>query len=143
IGAAVGVTGNWGELTLGSNASTQSGAVKLVLNYVLVLGFLFMGIFLARSLSNALALRIASIGTALPFTLGSRFLVGPLGRALVGGPAYGWQKKYAKAGADALKEAANAKDEKTAARYTRMAERNFRAADRFGKLAGKGYNPAD
>ena len=102
-----------------SNPTTSS--ISALFNYILILGLLFGTFKISSMWSNKIGgFSFAKMATALPFTMGSRFLAGGLGRLAIGAPAYFRAK-------DLSKEARAARD--AAALAERGAKRHERAGN--------------
>ncbi len=90
-----------------SNPSVST--IGFLLNYLLILGLLFGTFKISSMAANKIGgFSFAQMATALPLTMGSRFLVGGLGRLAVGAPAYFKGKSLTKEARGLRNEAAQA-----------------------------------
>lgn len=143
----------WGSITISEQISSQMLANKdlnslepsVLTGFVLVLGTLYMGMYIASSFSTQVAQRVAINGAFSPFTLGGS-TIGLVGRQTIGRFAAGRAAANAtdakKANIRGIGLAAAGKENEALAEFQK-AEKAGKRAQRYESLSGKKYNPMD
>lgn len=149
--------------TLGGALSDPAGGnnMSALFAYLIVLGLLYATFKVSSMAANKIGgFNIASLATALPFTMGSRFLAGGLGRLAIGAPAYFKAKSLTKEARTARDAAAvaergarrhdnagnfalGAQARAEAIRQKEIARQKMKTAGRMGSLADSRFNLMD
>lgn len=128
-----------GTKTIGGMATAPKENVAAVFGYIIILGLLYLSFKLSSVWASKISgFNFASMASALPLTLGSRFLLGAAGRATIGARAYFTGKGLTKEAEEARNAAAVA--ERGARRHERvgnfgLANQAWAEAERQKKIA--------
>jgi hypothetical protein len=123
--------GSFGDLAAHPASAANTG---LFFSYFLILGLLFLSFRLASSTASKIGgFNLAALATALPFTMASRYVAGPLGRQFLG-------RRGARQALGLEEDIDKAKMVASTTKDYRPVEKLMRQQQRAEKKAGRSYN---